>query len=177
MQLLKKLVNRLFLSESATGSLSVEGLVSSPSVVGAQRALKGMLYLWHQSAWPQTASTKQIRSASWRASGLLLLSKQVIDADPPHTPPPQNAAEDPLTPSYHGLRILHPDNLSARQGKLEVRLSFRKCIGKGTGKSTGGKSSTASKRLSRPLEQLEGGVPEVHFSDALVPGKICGETC
>lgn len=39
MQLLKKLVNRLFLSESATGSLSVEGLVSSPSVVGAQTAL------------------------------------------------------------------------------------------------------------------------------------------
>lgn len=150
MQLLKQLINRLFLSESATGSLSVEGLMSSPSVVGAQRALKGMLYLWRQSAWPQTASTKQIRSASWRASGLLLLSKQVIDTDPPHTPPPQNAAEDPLTPSYHGLRILHPDNLSARQGKLEVRLGFRKCIGKGTGKGTGGKSATEEQAQRRP---------------------------
>lgn len=40
MQLLKKLVNTLFLSESATGSISVEGLVSSPRVVGAQRVLK-----------------------------------------------------------------------------------------------------------------------------------------
>lgn len=106
---LRKLVNTFFLSESATGSVSVEGLVSSPRVVGGQKVLKGMFYLWHQRAWRQTASTKQIRSA-WRTSGLWQLNKQ-IDIDP-RTPPPQNAAEDPLTP--YGLRILRPNNLAAR---------------------------------------------------------------
>ncbi|KIR68027.1 hypothetical protein I314_01519 [Cryptococcus bacillisporus CA1873] len=68
-----------------------------------------MFYLWHQRAWRQTASTKEIRSASWRASGLLPLNKQVIDIDPPRTPPPQNAAEDPL----HSL--LWPPHPPSRQ--------------------------------------------------------------
>ncbi|KAE8539302.1 hypothetical protein D1P53_004400 [Cryptococcus gattii VGV] len=83
---------------------------------GGQRVLKGMFYLWHQRAWAQVATPRQIRSA-WRKSGLWPLNKQVMDVDP-HTPPPQHAAKGPLTPN--NLRILRANNLAVKQGKLDA---------------------------------------------------------
>ncbi|KAE8541859.1 hypothetical protein D1P53_002033 [Cryptococcus gattii VGV] len=85
-----------------------------------------MLYLWHQRARRQTASIKQIRGTSWRTSGLLLLSKQVVDIDPHTSPPPQNAAEDPLTP--HGLRILRPQQPFGATSKLEDEKALKRAL-------------------------------------------------
>ncbi|KAE8539869.1 hypothetical protein D1P53_003806 [Cryptococcus gattii VGV] len=84
-------------------------------VVRVRGVLKGMFYLWHQRAWAQVATPRQIRSA-WRKPGLWPLNKKVKDVDP-HTPPPQHAAKGPLTPN--NLRILRANNLAVKQGKLD----------------------------------------------------------
>lgn len=157
---LRKLVNTFFLSESATGSVSVEGLVSSPRVVGGQKVLKGMFYLWHQRAWRQTASTKQIRSA-WRTSGLWPLNKQ-IDIDP-RTPPPQNAGR-----SSHSLWPPHPPS----QQPCRAYCASEKALEKALAEKAQLKSKLKGVQAAeQTIRAARGASTRGHFSDALVPGK------
>ncbi|AFR98864.1 hypothetical protein CNAG_05436 [Cryptococcus neoformans var. grubii H99] len=78
---------------------------------------KGMFWGWHQRAWRETATSRQIRGA-WRKSGLFPLDPAVmgIEEQAPATPPPQAATEDLLTP--RNLRILRANSRAVRQGKV-----------------------------------------------------------
>ncbi|ADV20611.1 Hypothetical protein CGB_B8130W [Cryptococcus gattii WM276] len=78
---------------------------------------KGMFWGWHQRAWRETTTSRQIRGA-WRKSGLFPLDPVVMGVEEQvlGTPPPQAVAVEPLTP--HSLRILRANGRAVRQGKL-----------------------------------------------------------
>ncbi|ADV23647.1 Hypothetical Protein CGB_G6130W [Cryptococcus gattii WM276] len=111
-----------FLEACWARNIVVVLLPTSPIGSGGQRVLKGMFYLWHQRAWAQVATPRQIRNA-WRKSGLWPLNKEVMDVDP-HTPPPQHAAKVPLTPN--NFRILRANNLAVKKGELDPRVALEK---------------------------------------------------
>ncbi|KAE8542212.1 hypothetical protein D1P53_001697 [Cryptococcus gattii VGV] len=70
---------------------------------GGQRVLKGMFYLWHQHAWVQMVTLRQIRSTHIH-------------------PPAPNVG--PLTPNI--FQILHVNSLAVQQGKLDTCVALKK---------------------------------------------------
>ncbi|EIW70838.1 hypothetical protein TREMEDRAFT_28837, partial [Tremella mesenterica DSM 1558] len=84
-------------------------------------AVKGMFWPWHQRAWRETATLRQLRGA-WRKSGLWPLDRKVMRVEEdalearPVTPPPRDLKLNPLTP--YNLRVLRSNNRAVRRGEI-----------------------------------------------------------
>ena len=82
---------------------------------------KGLFWRWHQQAWKETATSRNIRPG-WRKSGLWPLDKEMMGIDD-HTPPPIALAE-PLTPrtvriGRSNLRAVRRNELDANEALLK----------------------------------------------------------
>ncbi|EIW67205.1 hypothetical protein TREMEDRAFT_69735 [Tremella mesenterica DSM 1558] len=89
-------------------------------------AAKGMFWGWHQQAWRETATSRQMRGA-WRKAGLWPLDRNVMGAQDEgvlRTPPPRDLAEDPLTP--HTIHILRANNCGMRHGEINKDKAIEK---------------------------------------------------
>ncbi|EIW66641.1 hypothetical protein TREMEDRAFT_65509 [Tremella mesenterica DSM 1558] len=79
-------------------------------------AAKGMFWGWHQQAW-----------GAWRKAGLWPSDRNVMgvqDDEVLKTPPPQDLAEDPLTP--HTIHILQANNRGMCRGEINKDKAIEK---------------------------------------------------
>lgn len=78
-----------------------------------QRALKGNFWLWHQMAWLETATPRQIRSA-WAKSGIWPPNQALFDIETPAPVTPPQQLPDPF-PTPQSARMISADKRAVRQ--------------------------------------------------------------
>ena len=86
---------------------------------------KGLFWAWHQRAWRDTATSRQIRGA-WRKTGLWPLRREMMGAEEEERTPEPQEPRNILPPTPTTTRIRRSNNSAIRRGVMDPEAAYLK---------------------------------------------------